>query len=158
MCECRLKSDQGEGILREGGLGSSRERIMRDESSNKDDVESARSLSEEEVVIRHPLMKKQARRTSENKTAKDLLRSYKIHQLFCPRCDEKMEYMYIGRGRVTSRVLAAEKRQTLPRLLKMEGTLKHNEGSNAPGACKDMKDSNYKEDRHWFWPHIPRRR
>lgn len=37
-------------------------------------------------------------------------------------------------------MLTADKQQTFQRLLKMEETLKRNEGSDAPAACKDIKN------------------
>lgn len=119
---------------------------MRDERSNKEDVESAGSSYEEVFVVYRPSIMNEARSTGESKTAEASLPPYNPHQLVCS-CDEEMVYMYIARRWVRRRVIAAEMRQTLKRLLKMEATLKRNEKSDALAACKHIKDVKVKKER-----------
>lgn len=83
---CRLTCVQGERTTLQGGVGSSRKRIVRDERSNKDDVESAEYLSEEEVVVLRPSIK-EAGSTSEEQLMELHCHLKTPHQFFYPRCD-----------------------------------------------------------------------
>lgn len=110
-------------------------------SSSEDESFNERVSSDDEIIQVRCAVKKEKKETKKNEQKPQVPR-YNPRQLVCPKCDHELVVMHVERRRVRRRILAAEKKEHLDRLLKMAATLQR----VAPTVVQSVKVKNEPKD------------